>query len=93
MLLVPIGLRLCLLFLVVGFGAAAGSFRFRCKEHNEHEIRQFKQEFGDDSKQELWFEQKVDHFNPSSNITWKQVTRTHNSVPSVSLKYCFLPMI
>ncbi|KAH7709701.1 serine protease F56F10.1, partial [Aphelenchoides avenae] len=72
MLLVPIGLRLCLLFLVVGFGAAAGSFRFRCKEHNEHEIRQFKQEFGDDSKQELWFEQKVDHFNPSSNITWKQ---------------------
>lgn len=48
----------------------------QCREPSEQAIRQFKEEFDDDSQQEYWFEQKLDHFKPSSNTMWKQVTRS-----------------
>ncbi|KAH7716792.1 Protein PCP-3 [Aphelenchoides avenae] len=72
MVLVSIGRRFCLLLLAAWLADVDAGFRLHRREHSEQEIRQFKQEFGDDSQEEQWFEQKVDHFDPSSNATWKQ---------------------
>lgn len=75
MVSMPAGPQLCLLLLAVWLGDVDARFRLHRKERSEQEIRQFKQEFGEDSQQERWFEQKVDHFDVNSNSTWKQVSR------------------
>lgn len=62
-------MKLLVLLLVAGFCQIQGSrFFFRGKR--------FEATHDDPIDTELWFDQLLDHFEPTNDGTWKQVCRT-----------------
>lgn len=66
------GLLLILLVIAISANNIEGKF-FRGKHFNSRRnlVEQLSSGIGDDP--ELWFDQILDHFEPTNNATWKQV--------------------
>ncbi|KAH7698744.1 serine protease F56F10.1 [Aphelenchoides avenae] len=57
-------------FVIVG--ASAHDLRLRMRDRTEQEKLEFRSRYGEEDRQDRWFDQKLDHFDPANNVTWKQ---------------------
>lgn len=68
-------MKLRLLLLLVFFGSVLGTRRFFRGKLFEAPVRELGA--SDDT---LWFDQLLDHFEPTNDATWKQVLRSFNLI-------------